>query len=98
MTTYYGVWLDWSGRDGPKWWQSKGELFHTPLLGIARAQAMVANAAWRSGPAYGTRKDEHWEVRTIGEDGLPEPGPLTEEQQAWGASYFTPGRVSSEEA
>lgn len=71
MTTYYGVWSDWSGRDGQEWWYVKDELFYTSRMGIAKAQAMVSNAIWKAGPAFGTRKDEHWEACAIGEDGLP---------------------------
>ena len=62
MTTYYGV---WSGADG-EWWGIEYGLFHAPVRGLARAQAMVANALYRK-----ANRAETWEARVIGDDGLP---------------------------
>jgi len=60
MTTYYGVW------SGSEWWYKGPEIFHTTTIGLARAQAMVANRQFEAGGW-----DERFEVRAIGEDGLP---------------------------
>lgn len=60
MTAYYGVW------SGKEWWNVGNGLFHTTVKGLALAQALVVNAMRAS-----SRRDEHWEARAIGEDGLP---------------------------
>ena len=70
-TTYYGVW------SGKEWWYVGENLFYPTMIGLAKAQAMVANTLWKN---HGW--DDHWEARAIGEDGLPTPKPsLTEEQK-----------------
>ena len=66
MTTHYGV---WSG-EGNEWWHIGQEIFHTASWGLAKAQAMVTNALWKS-IVLGERMGWHWEARAIGEDGLP---------------------------
>ena len=76
--TYYGVW------SGEEWWLVLGEVFHTKVIGVARAQAASAKAAWNKAGC-----GKRWKVRKIGEDGLPvdaakseaKPEPLTEEQK-----------------
>lgn len=67
MMTYYGV---WSGRE---WWNIGNEVFHTTVIGLAKAQAMVVNSMWKRNMRSSDRRDEHWEVCVIGEDGLPAP-------------------------
>ena len=69
MTTYYGVW------SGEEWWNIGNELFHTTMVGLANAQAMVVNAMWKRNMMHSRRRHELWEVRAIGEDGLPVCGP-----------------------
>jgi len=76
MTTYYGVWAEQTFRQegvlsGKEWWYTKHELFYTRSLGIARAQAKVANAVAKGWQHLGW--EGHWEARLIGEDGLPTP-------------------------
>lgn len=63
MTTYYGVW------SGEEWWGGVGGsgLFRTTEIAVANAQALAANFAVRVNQYSGV----HWEVRAIGEDGLP---------------------------
>ena len=65
MTTYYGVW------SGQEWWGGAGVsgLFRTTEIAVANAQALAANFAVRVNQYSGV----HWEVRAIGEDGLPVP-------------------------
>ena len=77
MTTHYGVWSD----EAEEWWNVGNGVFHTMMMGLAKAQAMVTRAIWKK--VVGERMGWHWEVRAIGEDGLPasEPPLLTEEQK-----------------
>ena len=56
MTTYYGVW------SGEEWAFCGHEIFHTMIIGLARAQAMVVRRWF---------PNAIWEARAIGEDGLP---------------------------
>ena len=65
MTTYYGVW------SGKEWWNVGNGVFLTTTLGLALAQAIVVNAMWDRTMRACSRRDEHWEARAIGEDGLP---------------------------
>lgn len=84
MTTYYGVWSE----KGNEWWTIGGGVFHTTVPGLAKAQAVFANAQWKRNMGRSKRRDEHWEVRAIGEDGLPKPvsasfEPFCLECKAW---------------
>jgi len=63
--TYYGVW------SGKEWWRVGNgmELFRTPSLAVARAQARAANKIWET-DVPGVKVC--WQAHPIGEDGLPQ--------------------------
>ena len=70
MTTYYDVWWEKQGW----WWEDGSKIFHTPSPNVAKGTAMAANQAnERKYKGQKVAGIPCWEVRVIGEDGLPVP-------------------------